>query len=137
MINIKYLDPNKIQIDENSFKNILTYQIKYQTKNSVKPLYLTTNKINEYIEERNENKYLTLVPTDKSKDTLKKYEELWTKIRYLIRSTSNDSDNYDKDYMKTKFNSEIKKILELYNVVIVVRSVFHEGNKCNLLSFLR
>ena len=119
MINIKYLDPNKIQIDENSFKNILTYQIKYQTKNSVKPLYLTTNKINEYIEERNENKYLTLVPTDKSKDTLKKYEELWTKIRYLIRSTSNDSDNYDKDYMKTKFNSEIKKILELYNVVIV------------------
>ena len=78
---------------------------------------------------------MTLVPTDKSKDTLKKYEELWTKIRYLIRSTSNDSDNYDKDYMKTKFNSEIKKILELYNVVIVVRSVFHEGNKCNLLSF--
>ena len=137
MINIKYLDPNKIQIDENSFKNILTYQIKYQTKNSVKPLYLTTNKINEYIEERNENKYLTLVPTDKSKDTLKKYEELWTKIRYLIRSTSNDSDNYDKDYMKTKFNSEIKKILELYNVVTVVRSVFHEGNKCNLLTFLR
>ena len=80
---------------------------------------------------------MTLVPTDKSKDTLKKYEELWTKIRYLIRSTSNDSDNYDKDYMKTKFNSEIKKILELYDVVIVVRSVFHEGNKCNLLSFLR
>ena len=80
---------------------------------------------------------MTLVPTDKSKDALKKYEELWTKIRYLIRSTSNDSDNYDKDYMKTKFNSEIKKILELYNVVIVVRSVFHEGNKCNLLSFLR
>ena len=78
---------------------------------------------------------MTLVPTDKSKDTLKKYEELWTKIRYLIRSTSNDSDNYDKDYMKTKFNSEIKKILELYNVVIVVRSVFYEGNKCNLLSF--
>ena len=80
---------------------------------------------------------MTLVPADKSKDTLKKYEELWTKIRYLIRSTSNDSDNYDKDYMKTKFNSEIKKILELYNVVIVVRSVFHEVNKCNLLSFLR
>ena len=80
---------------------------------------------------------MTLVPTDKSKDTLKKYEELWTKIRYLIRSTSNDSDNYDKDYMKTKFNSEIKKILELYNVVIVVRSVFHEGNKCNWLSFFR
>ena len=29
-----------------------------------------------YLEESNENKYLTLVPTNESKDKLKKYEEL-------------------------------------------------------------
>ena len=40
------------------------------------PLYLIINKINWYIEESNENKYLTLVLTDESKYTLKKYEEL-------------------------------------------------------------
>ena len=51
------------------------------------------NKINEFTEESNENKYLTLVLTDKSKDTLKKYGRLWSKIRDLIVSTRNNSDN--------------------------------------------
>ena len=46
-----------------------------------------------------------LVPTDESKDTLKKYEELWDKIRDLIRSINNNSDNYEK-YMSIKFNSD-------------------------------
>ena len=35
--------------------------------------------------------------------------------------------------MKIKFNSDddlpLKKTLELYNMIIIVRSVFHEGNK--------
>ena len=35
--------------------------------------------------------------------------------------------------MKVKFNSDdylpLKKTLELYNMLIVVRSLFHEGNK--------
>ena len=31
MINIKNLDPNKIKIDENSYKNILIYYIGYMT----------------------------------------------------------------------------------------------------------
>ena len=39
--------------------------------NSVNPLYLIINEINEYIEESNRNKYLTLISTDQSKDVLK------------------------------------------------------------------
>ena len=69
-----------------------------------------------------------LVPTDKSKDTLKKYEEQWTKIRYIVRSTSNDSDDYGKQYMKIKFNSDdnlpLKKTLELYSVIAVLGLFF-------------
>ena len=34
------------------------------------------NKMNGYIEESNGKKYLTLVPTDESKDALKMYGEL-------------------------------------------------------------
>ena len=64
------------------------------------------NKINGYIEESNGNKYLTLVPTHESKDTLKKDEELWNKIRDLIRSLTNNSDNYEKKHIKIKFNSD-------------------------------
>ena len=74
--------------------------------NNANPLYLIINKINWYIEESNENKYLTLVLTDESKYTLKKYEELWNKIRDLIRSITNNSDNYSKNNMKIKLNSD-------------------------------
>ena len=74
--------------------------------NNANPLYLIINKINWYIEESNENKYLTLVLTDESKYTLKKYEELWNKIRDLIRSITNNSDNYSKNHMKIKLNSD-------------------------------
>ena len=36
----------------------------------------------------------------------KRYEELWSKIRYLIRSMTKDSDDYDEKYMNIKFNSD-------------------------------
>ena len=62
MNNIKYLVPNKINIDENSYKNILIYRIGYMTVkdlsytivNSVNPLYVILNKINGYIKESKE-----------------------------------------------------------------------------------
>ena len=78
MINTKNLDPSNIKIDEKSYKNTLIYYIRYVTPNSVNPLYLIINQINGYIKENkiNGNKYLTLVLTDESKNTLKKFEEL-------------------------------------------------------------
>ena len=57
------------------------------------------------------------------------YEELWIKIKDLIRSITNRSDNYNEKYMKIKFNLDdglpLKEMLEFYNMVIAVRSVFH------------
>ena len=35
-----------------------------------------------------------------------KYEDLWIKIRDLIRSIIINSDGYDGKYMKIKFNSD-------------------------------
>ena len=73
-----------------------------------------------------------LVPTDKSKETLKKYRTKWNKIRDLIRSITNYSHNYEK-YLKIKCKLDddlpLKKMLNFYNMVIAVRSVFHEDNK--------
>ena len=51
----------------------------------------------------NGNKYFTLVPTDESKDTIKKYEEIWSKIRDLIRSVINRV-HHSKVNMKNKNN---------------------------------
>ena len=85
--------------------------------NNINSLYLVINKISGYIEESNGNKYSILVPTNECKDTPKKYEELWNKIRDLIRSITNNSDDYDEKHMKIKFNSNddlpLKKTLEL------------------------
>ena len=54
-------------------------------------------------------------------------------IKHLIRLTSINTDDYNKKYMEIKFSSDdnlpLKKTLELYNMIIAVRSVFHEGNK--------
>ena len=49
---------------------------------------------------------MTLVPTIESKQIINKYEEMWSKIRYLIRSITKHSDDYDEKYMKIKFNSD-------------------------------
>ena len=76
-----------------SYKNILIYYIGYVTIKdskrvkiySVNPLYLIFNKVNEYFEEINRNKYLMLVPTNESNEKIKKYQELWSKTRDLFR----------------------------------------------------
>ena len=86
--------------------------------------------MNRYFEEININRYLTLVPTDESKKIIQKYEELWSKIRDLIRSVSKISDDYDEKDMKIKFdNLPLNKSIEIHNATIVVRSVFHKNNK--------
>ena len=60
--------------------------LKYVKINSVNSLYLIFSKVNGCIEEINKNKYLTRVPTNESKKKKKKYDSLWCKNRYLIRS---------------------------------------------------
>ena len=52
-----------------------------------------------------------LVPTNESKENIKNYEDLWSKIRDLIRLITKNSDNYDKT-------------TEIPNMIIVVRVVF-------------
>ena len=59
--------------------------LKYVKIYGVNPWYLIFNKVNVYFEKINENKYLTLVPTNESKVKIKIYEELETEIIYLIR----------------------------------------------------
>ena len=53
--------------------------------------------MNGYFEEINKNKYLILVPTNESKEKIKKYEELCIIIRDLIRSVISKSDDYYKN----------------------------------------
>ena len=69
----------------------------------------------------------------KLKREIKKYEELFIKIRDLIRSITKNSDNYVEKYMKIKFNSDdelsLNKTIEVLTITIVVRAIFLENNK--------
>ena len=146
IIYIENFYPNNIRTDEKSYKNILIYYIGYVTikkdlqTDSVNSLYLVFIKVNGCCEEINRNKYLTLVSTNESKEKIKKYEELWVKIRDLIRSITKNLDDYDKKYMKIKFDSDdnlpLNKTIEIILVTIVVIAVFHENNKYYPQEFL-
>ena len=78
IIYIENVDPNNIKINEKSYKSILIYYIGYETikKNlqiySVNPMQYTFGKVKGYFEEINGNKYLTLVPTNESKEKIKR-----------------------------------------------------------------
>ena len=107
--------------------------MKYIKINSVNPLYLIFIKVNGYFEKIDGNKYLILVPTNESKEKIKRYEETCSKIGDLIRSITKNSDDYNEEYMKIKFNSDDKsplnKTIEIPSMTIVVRAVYHENNK--------
>ena len=89
-------------------------------------MYLIFRNVNGYFEEIDKSKYLTLFPTNRSKEKIKKDEELWSKIRDLIRSLT-------KKYMKIKFNSDdellLNKVIETPTITIVVGAIFHKNNK--------
>ena len=135
--NIKIFDPNNIKIDDCGYVTIK--DSKCVKIYSVNPLCLIFNKVNGHFEEINGNKYLTLVPTNESKEKIKKYGEIWSKISDLLRSVTKNTVDYDEKYMKVKFNSDnelpLNKTVKIPTMTIV-KDVFHENNKYYLHVFL-
>ena len=52
---------------------------------SVNPLYLGITRVNGYIEEKDSNIYLVLDSTDKNKELLKKYSDVFNGIKDKIK----------------------------------------------------
>ena len=113
MINIKKFDSNLLKIDKKSYKDIGIYNIGYITIKkiddygniySVNPLYLTVDHASGYIEEKGVNKYLVFDSTDEKKELRKKYSDLFNEFRNKIKKIGGNECDYEKDYMKIKFN---------------------------------
>ena len=100
---------------------------------SVNPLYLRINHTSRYIEKKGANKYLIYDSTDANKELLKKYNDVWNRIKNKIKEISSGECDYEKDYMKIKFSSHdnlsLNKPLKFYNITITIRSVFEEDGK--------
>ena len=134
------------KVDKKSYKNIDIYYIGYITIKkiddyesiySVNPLYLRINHASGYIEEKNGNKYLIFDSVDENKEVLKKYADVWDGIKNKIKAINGGKENdYRKDYMKIKFNSDndlpLNKPLKFHAMTIIIRSVFEEGGKLYL-----
>ena len=115
IINIKHFDPILSKIDEKNYKNIGIYNIGYTTIKkidnreniySANPLYLLVNHVSGYIDEKRVNKYLIFDSTEENKELLKKYNDGWNGIKNKIEEVSSGECDYEKDYMKVKFNSD-------------------------------
>ena len=103
-----------------SYKDIRIYNTGYITSKKfedneniyvVNPLYLAISHASGYIEEKGVNKYLVFNSTefhstDEKKELLKKYNDVFNGIRKKIKKISGDECDYEKDYMKIKFNSD-------------------------------
>ena len=97
------------------------------------PLYLLIDHASGYIEETVVNKFLVFDSTDENKDLLKKYNDVLDGIRDKIKEINSSECDYEKDYMKIKFNSDdnlpLNKPLKSHLMTITIRSVFEEDGK--------
>ena len=142
IIDIENFDAKLWKIDKKPYKGINIFNIGYVTKkkisncmniNSVNPLYLGITRVNGYIEVKDCNKYLVFDSTDENKELLKKYSDVFNKIKDKIKKTDNNYSDYEKEYMKIKFNSDdelpLNKLLEFHLITITIRHVFEQDGK--------
>ena len=78
-------------------------------------------------------KYLIFDSIDENKELLKRCNDVFNGIMGKIKEVSSDECDYEKDYMKIKFNSDdnlpLNKPLKFHNMTITIRSVFEEDGK--------
>ena len=125
------------KIDKKSYKDIgtildITIKKTDDCENiySVHPLYLPISHANGYIEEKGVNKYLIFDSKDENKDLVKN-TMMFGMEQKKIEQVSSDECDYEKNYMKIKFNSDddllLNKLLKFHLMTITIRSVFEDG----------
>ena len=97
-------------------------------------LYLCIIHANGYIEEKVVKKFLVFDSKDENKELLKKYSDVFNGVKNEVKTINGGKENdYEKDYMKIKFNSDndlpLNKPLKFHLMTITIRSVFEEDGK--------
>ena len=97
-------------------------------------LYLCIIHANGYIEEKVVKKYLVFDSKNENKELLKKYSDVFNGVKNEVKTINGGKENdYEKDYMKIKFNSDndlpLNKPLKFHLMTITIRSVFEEDGK--------
>ena len=140
IIDLENVDTMLLKIDKKSYKDIGIYNIGYVMKkkvgdcmniNSVNPLYLGITHWNGYIKEKGTD--LVFNSTDENKKLLKKYNDVFNGIKDKIKEINSSENDYEKDHMKIKYNSDddlpLNKSLKFTLMTITFRCVFEEDGK--------
>ena len=131
---------------KNASMGVNIYYIGYVTKksewnvSSANSLYLIINRIDGFIERKESDKYLNIALTDRSSKVLKKYSEVCNEIKDYIEKINDDkSGEYDKDFMKIKFNSDdnipLNKQLNFPTITVIIRNIFEKNGKYHPQAF--
>ena len=97
------------------------------------------NRTDGFIDEKNGDKYLNIALTERNSEVLKQYSDVWNGIKDCIEKINNSElGEYDKDYMKIKFNSNdnipLNKHLNFSTITVIIRNIFEKyGNYYPLL----
>ena len=96
-------------------------------------MYLLIDHVSGCIKEKGGNKYLVFDSKDENEDLLEKYNDVFNGIRDKIKEINSSECDYEKDYMKIKFNSDdnlsLNKPLKFHLMTIAIRSVFKKDGK--------
>ena len=96
---------------------------------------MRVNHASGYTKEKNGNKSLIFDDSvNENKALMKKNADIWDGLKNEIKAINGGKENdYGKDYMKIKFNSEydlqLKNSLKFHIMTIIIRSPFEEGGK--------
>ena len=148
VINLDEFDVSKIKVDKENFNDIDIYYLgsEYKKKitecseiNSVNKVYLRIIDMKgQFKKGKGDNVWYLIIFGDA--DVLRKFANIWKSIRAKIEENTGGIVQYDKDYMKIKFESNdnlpTDNIVNMHLVTIIIRSVFAQNSKCYPQLFL-
>ena len=139
IINLDEFDGSKIKVDRKKFKDIGIYYRGYEYKkkitecneiNSVNPLYLRIIDMKGQLKKGKGDNVWYLINFGDA-DILRKFANIWKSIRAKIEENTGGIVQYDKNYMKIKFESNdnlpTDNIINMHQVTIIIRSVFAQN----------
>ena len=79
----------------------------YIEEKDLNTLYLNIDHASRYFKEKGVNEYLFFDSADENKELLKKYSDVGNGIKNKIKEVNDIECDYEKDYMKIKFDSYV------------------------------
>ena len=147
IVNLDEFNESKIKVDKKDINDIDIYYRGYEYKKkitecnmirSVNPLYLRIVDIKVQFEKGKDDAWC-LVISDKD-DFYKKLVDIFESIKNEIIEKTWDSLEYDKDYMKIKFESNnifpAGEDVNISTAIIVIRAIFAKDGKYYTQLFL-